>query len=132
METVGPAELGGQRLQVSQVPEGVSGDEGIHPTDDSVGRRDLRTRMEVASLVACLQMRQVKRSHTLLRAGKTTKFCTSEAREIYGSDGVGSVPSGYGRKKPRNQLHVAILLVKSSGRGKRKWIFNCSPRQPPK
>lgn len=49
-----------------------------------------------------------------------SKSYTSEAREIYGSDGVGSVPSGYGLKKPRNQLHVPILLVKSSGRGKKE------------
>lgn len=34
---VGPAELGCQRLQVSQLPEGVSGEDGIHPTGDSDG-----------------------------------------------------------------------------------------------
>lgn len=59
VKTVGPTELGGQRQQVSQVPEGVSGEEGIHPTDDSDGVRDLRKRMDVASLVACSRSRGV-------------------------------------------------------------------------
>lgn len=85
-EDWGPAELGGQRLQVSQVPEGVSG--------------DLRRRMDI-SLVAHLphlRMQQGKgeRRHSLLRAGKTITSRASEAREIYGSDGVGSAPSGSG------------------------------------
>lgn len=44
-EDWGPAELGGQRLQVSQVPEGVSG--------------DLRRRMDI-SLAAHLRMQQGK------------------------------------------------------------------------
>lgn len=86
--------------------------------------------MAVASLVARLQMQQGKGeiSPSLLRAGKTMTFHASEAREIYGSDGVGSAPSGSGLKKSRNQLHVPILLVKSSGRGETKWI-SCSPSQ---
>lgn len=115
-EDWGPAELGGQRLQVSQVPEGVSG--------------DLRRRMDMASLIARLRMQQGKgeKSHSLLRAGKTITSHASEAREIYGSDGVGAAPSGSGVKKSRNQLHVPILLVKSSGRGETKWI-SCSPSQ---
>lgn len=61
---VGPAELGGQRLQVSQLPEGVSGD-GIHATGDSDGVfRDLSKRMllhvsaaEEEKVPACLEQR---------------------------------------------------------------------------
>lgn len=45
----GPAGLGGQRLQVSQMPKAVSGEEGIHATADSGGVRDLSKRVEVAS-----------------------------------------------------------------------------------
>lgn len=56
----GPAELGGQRLQVSQMPKGVSGEEGICPTGDSGRVRDLSKRLEVASYVACLLMQPVR------------------------------------------------------------------------
>lgn len=93
-----PAELGGQRLQVSQIPAGVSGEEGIRLIGDSQGVRDPSRRMEVASShVSCLQMQPVKRekSPTIHRAGKMIKFYTSEATVICRSDGVGSVPSGY-------------------------------------
>lgn len=98
VRTVGPAELGGQRLQVSQIPAGVSGEEGIRLIGDSQGVRDPSRRMEVASShVSCLQMQPVKRekSPTIHRAGKMIKFYTSEATVICRSDGVGSVPSGY-------------------------------------
>ena len=98
MKTVGPAELGGQRLQVSQMPAGVSGEEGIRLIGDSEGVRDPSRTMEVASPhVSHLQMQPVERenSPTVHRAGKMIKFSTSEATESCGSDGVGSVPSGY-------------------------------------
>lgn len=97
VRTVGPAELGGQRLQVSQMPEGVSGEEGTRPIGDPDGVRDLSRRMDVASHGSGLQMQPAEgeKSPTIHRAGKMIKFYTSEATEICGSDGVGFLPSGY-------------------------------------
>lgn len=42
------------------MPKGVSGEEGIRPTGDSGGVRDLSKRVEAAPHVACLQMQPVE------------------------------------------------------------------------
>lgn len=53
----------------------------------------------------------------MLRAENMIKFYTSEVTEVCGSDGSWVCPLWL-LKKPRNQSHVPILLMKSSWKGK--------------
>lgn len=60
------------------------------------------------------------KSPTIFRAGKMIKLYTSETTEICGSDGIGSVPLAI--EETQKPASCPILLMKSNGRGKGKWI----------